>query len=1090
MKKSISVLLALLLCFGLMSGAIAASGEASGAMRGDQMYGLTNDENSVIVIQNGTVATKPDFGSFELADGGKLAADGISGIRVKGADDQSNGIYVSVDDDDAPFTLGGEEDFYEVEGYGSFNSVIEVNGPSADPNNECWNGVGLTSQGGWMTVDNVYFHTEGFRASPIYTPEGEHETNLIVKNSTLIADGAEGGFMPDFKLMVGSARDTLLLGEDIWLYNNTFIARDWGAISHDKNTTDIQLYSVNNYAETYDGGYVLYALNGIENFMYGSKFVSPQYGIFIMGSGTALFDGMDQADKAAMQYGEDLDYSDSVTGNGRSLLVGGCNAVVFHVNGGVMDPGNLIVRHATLSTMPEDVKSDFGHELSFDLDSYLLSPIKFGEAWFYMESCKGSLITTRSHGGNISFEDGAELKAANGVLVQTMLAYDSDAGNIYRDSGSTLELKDVTVNIETPVSGDILHTDYQRNMVINVDADYEGKVTTGSITAWNDQWTEDGLAALLEQGGMTGKFELNDEVIANIRSCLVREEDTSAYTDVFGVSMTVAKGAAWTVKGESSVLNLSVEKGAQVLAGEYYVNCEFGADGYLDKATGEKLDALDAGDYVNIVLVEGESAALETVEHDGALYVLLSDLVDMLGLGEKQGEEAPAADAAYGYQGEFDEATASPDAVNTSDEMVLDGEQLFVWEGSAVQNSGTSTVVARNSYIRGDTEASTEPLAGNPGNLLIGGNIRTTLALGQGQGYYINSTIVSRNWAALSTDGAEPALEDGEKELSLYAYGTEAITQDGGYGAYSDLFCNLYSYGSHIQAAEIGIISGTYGAVTVGTIADGEENAELAAKLTDADKALRGDKTLGSIIEGGRNAIMLHSVNLPPYWVYEGYSQEESPLHSTAVSVKNSVLRTDMSLDKGVTYEAGKQAYIDHTMGSVILIKSTNIDMTLENSEVVPDAAGTGYLVQTVYNNDTMFMNAVPDGEQYPGVKITMKDMTVAGDIAHEDYQRDFYLTLENAELTGAMNEYDCEHWNAVSAAEGFTAYCLDASYATHHGLYVTLADGAVWNVTGESVLSGLVIGEGCKLNGTLTVDGVEVEAVPGEYTGAIVITK
>ena len=450
---------------------------------------------------------------------------------------------------------------------------------------------------------------------------------------------------------------------------------------------------------------------------------------------------------------------------------------------------------------------------------------------------------------------------------------------------------------------------------------------------------------------------------------------------------------------------------------------------------------------------------------------------------------ATPVEGSYGLSDEVDETAADSSAVNVSTGVKeLDGVCLVVWEGSAVQNSGASVIVDRNSYIRGDTTAQTGPLEGNPGNLLVGGSIRTTLALGQGQSFYINSTIISRNWAALSTDGAEPALNDDEKELSLYAYGTDAVTQDGGYGAYSDLFCNLYAYGSRISAAEIGIISGTYGAVTVGTIADGEADAELATYLTAEDMALRADKSVGSVIEGGRNAVMLHSVNLPPYWEYEGYSETESPLHSTAFYANASVFRTDLSLDQNIAYDAPKQAYIDHTAGSVILVKSTNVDMLFENCALQADPAGTGYIIQTVYNNDTMFMNAVPDGETYPGLQIELRGMDVEGDVAHEDYQRDLYLTLSGTTLIGTVNEYDCDHWNACGAAEGFTDYCLDASYETHHGLHLTLTDGAVWNVTADATLTTLTIGDGCVVNGVLYVDGSVVDAVPGVYEGVVTL--
>ena len=597
MKKIISIFLCLALCLSLGCAAFA-SGEASGGMGADQMYGLTNEENSAIVIQSGVITENAAVGSCEVAASGEISEDVISGVKVIGADDQSNAIYLSEEDDAAEFTVGGEQDFYEVEGIGSFNTVIDVKGPETDPNCECWYGVGITTLGGILTVDNTYIHTEGYRASAIYTPSGDHETQLVVKDSVLWADGAPGGFIPDFKLLVGSARATLILGEDLWFYNTDIVARDWGAFSHDTNTTDIQLYAINSYGETYQGGYGIYALNGTQNFMYGTELVSPQYGMFVMGQGEAVFDNTAAADEAALTYAGDSQLEDK-----RAVLAGGCNAAVFHVNGNVMEPGVLTIRNATVTTMPEDIVSKYGNEMYFDLESYLLAPVKYGESWFYMQQCLGSLVVTRSHGGIINIEEGAELKASNGVIVQTMIAYDDTAGSIFRDSGDTRELKDVTVNINTSVDGDILHEDYQRNMVINVSSDYTGLVTTGSITAWNNLWTAEGLEAMLVECGYQDAFALNDEVVANIRSCLVREEDTAAYTDVFGVTMNIAAGGCWIVEGESSVLALNIADGAAVVADEIYVDCAFGADGMLDPATGTAVDTLVAGSYENIVLI-------------------------------------------------------------------------------------------------------------------------------------------------------------------------------------------------------------------------------------------------------------------------------------------------------------------------------------------------------------------------------------------------------------------------------------------------------------------------------------------------------
>lgn len=441
----------------------------------------------------------------------------------------------------------------------------------------------------------------------------------------------------------------------------------------------------------------------------------------------------------------------------------------------------------------------------------------------------------------------------------------------------------------------------------------------------------------------------------------------------------------------------------------------------------------------------------------------------------------------YGFTGG---ALTASGAVNASGDLTVIENQAIISVGSsAVQDSGATSIVVRDSVVVGVDPAPTAPLTGNPGNLLVAGNVRTTLALSQSHAYYINSTILSSNWAALSTDGAVPATEEGQEELSLYAYGSLARTIEGGYGAYSDLFCNLYLFGSDIEAAEIGIISGTYGKVTVGPVAMGEENANLAKYLTEADKAAQPDKDKGSVVAGGRNAIMIHSVNLPPYWEYEGYSQEELPLYAAPIYAEGSTLKTDLSLDMGVRYDAAKQAYIDHTAGSVILVKSTNTDIDLVGCEVLPDPNGTGALIQTVYNNDTMFMNAVPDGEQYPGVRVSMTDMDAAGDILHEDYQRDMYVTLSAASLTGAVNAYDCAHWIAAAEAEGFSDYALDESYAASHGVSLTLTDGSVWTVTGESTLSSLTIDEGSSVLGSMTVNGIPTPIAAGTYIGEIVIT-
>lgn len=427
--------------------------------------------------------------------------------------------------------------------------------------------------------------------------------------------------------------------------------------------------------------------------------------------------------------------------------------------------------------------------------------------------------------------------------------------------------------------------------------------------------------------------------------------------------------------------------------------------------------------------------------------------------------------------------------------MTIDNTRIFNFGGSAVENSGESILVVRNSRIDGDTSVTTKPLAGNPGGLLIGGSIRTTLALGKAQAFYINSEVISRDWAALSTDAATMVTEPGQKELSVYAYGSSARTRVGGYGTYSDLFCNVYFYGTELTSAEIGIISGTYGNATVGTIGDGEAAGAMADHLIADDRKAHNDKGAGSVITGGRNAVMIHSVSLPPYWVNKGYSKEELPLLTGKVSVHGSTLATDLSLDKRLGYPAERQAYIDHHAGSVIVIKSSNADIGLDKTAFKADRKGTGALIHTVINNDSMFMIKVPDGTSYPGVKVRMTDMKAEGDILNEDYQRDMYLDLAGTALTGRIISNTVGDWNALCKEKGFETYIINPDgYKTIHGVNLTLGPGSVWNVTGESTLTALTIGDGAIIKApagktlTMTVDGIEKPVKAGNYKGEIAL--
>lgn len=64
------------------------------------------------------------------------------------------------------------------------------------------------------------------------------------------------------------------------------------------------------------------------------------------------------------------------------------------------------------------------------------------------------------------------------------------------------------------------------------------------------------------------------------------------------------------------------------------------------------------------------------------------------------------------------------------------------------------------------------------------------------------------------------------------------------------------------------------------------------------------------------------------------------------------------------------------------------------------------------------------------------------------------------------------------------------AAEPINNGIIVELKNGAEWVVTGESHITSLTIGEGCRVVGSMTLDGAEIQPLPGTYKGRIRLSK
>lgn len=373
--------------------------------------------------------------------------------------------------------------------------------------------------------------------------------------------------------------------------------------------------------------------------------------------------------------------------------------------------------------------------------------------------------------------------------------------------------------------------------------------------------------------------------------------------------------------------------------------------------------------------------------------------------------------------------------------------------------------------------------AGTSGEISFGnagGRARGIQPQGKSVTYLYNSAIVSRTWGAWSTDSARQGLD-------LVAWRSLGLSQ-GGYGAYADTSCHVFLYGSTLLGSSDGIVASNNGEIYATNSADETITTDLRARmgrttnprdLCWTDNGTAAVDAMDSTIAGGQAAIQFHMPDM-------GHSGARNQTQAT-LFMNGGTLRTDESLLKdGVD---GISAYSRRYAGACLVTKSAQVKATLVGTAM---ESWNGELIHTMINSDSN-VNDIADGDSTIGSEITFIDMDVTGDIVHDDYQRELYLTLDNTTLTGAVYCNTWEDWNALCEAEFDGSYILNPDgYDTWWGVTLTLSGNAVWNVTDTSVVTDLIINDGAVVNGvisenengTLTISPLEGAAPAAEGSG------
>ena len=138
------------------------------------------------------------------------------------------------------------------------------------------------------------------------------------------------------------------------------------------------------------------------------------------------------------------------------------------------------------------------------------------------------------------------------------------------------------------------------------------------------------------------------------------------------------------------------------------------------------------------------------------------------------------------------------------------------------------------------------------------------------------------------------------------------------------------------------------------------------------------------------------------------------------------------------------------TKDDFVLVKSTNADITLDG---VNATAQNGVLIHSIVNDDAKAPKV--NGQKVPGYKATLKNMTVAGDIIHEDPDRGMSVALFSTILKGAIKDASVSldsssKWTATADSKVTLIGNIDVkTIDAQAGVKITAAAGGGCNLQG-----------------------------------------
>lgn len=432
--------------------------------------------------------------------------------------------------------------------------------------------------------------------------------------------------------------------------------------------------------------------------------------------------------------------------------------------------------------------------------------------------------------------------------------------------------------------------------------------------------------------------------------------------------------------------------------------------------------------------------------------------------------------------------------------LVLDGATInnVGVVRTAVIADATANVVVKNSTLHcaDGTVPAEYPTAGTgdtrymitvPWMLGLSGNVRTTNLLGANtRASFVNSSISSEKWGALSVDGGS--------YCTLTAINsTIANTGGQGYGSYAIGNVTEHFLGCTFDVGDYTLIhwgaSAHYGDSTKAAVAALNESLEIG--LTSAELSSLPVKS--TVIDSGRFMVLWYAAGSVTIDGGTQVNTAETTFMCKAVA-------------GSVTVDGSDGAAINPGNGVIFQLMDTDrpSSVTVSGKPWKTETIGT-YTVPT--GSPTKSSSWVTTSSQTTDAKATFTDIELTGDL-YNSVRGGGNASLQGQNLTVSLTGSTIEGVISASTAKHNVSTITSAEYreisevtntpsaVVNNGVLVTLGAGSTWTVTGTSYLSALTLASDAAVEApsgktvTLTVDGTTKAITAGTaYTGAITLT-